>query len=190
MVLLAAFDALLARHTGQDDLVVGTPIANRNRLETEGLIGFFINTLVLRLDLAGDPPFRDLARRARAATLEAYAHQDLPFERLVEELAPERERGRNPLFQVMLALQRRAAGARPAWSCRGWRSSGWRSRRQRPSSTSPSPWPRARKASPATWSSAATSSTRRPPAACWGTCSRLLGGAVAAPETRLSGSPC
>ncbi len=104
MVLLAAFDALLARHTGQRDLVVGAPVANRNRLETEGLIGFFTNTLALRLDLAGDPSFRALARRARAATLEAYAHQDLPFERLVEELAPRRERGRNPLFQVMLAL--------------------------------------------------------------------------------------
>ncbi len=104
MVLLAAFDALLARHTGQRDLVVGAPVANRNRLETEGLIGFFTNTLALRLDLAGDPSFRALARRARAVTLAAYAHQDLPFERLVEDLAPRRERGRNPLFQVMLAL--------------------------------------------------------------------------------------
>jgi amino acid adenylation domain-containing protein len=104
MVLLAAFDALLARHTGQRDLVVGAPVANRNRLETEGLIGFFTNTLALRLDLAGDPPFRALVRRARAATLEAYAHQDLPFERLVEDLAPRRERGLNPIFQVMLAL--------------------------------------------------------------------------------------
>jgi amino acid adenylation domain-containing protein len=104
MLLLAAFDALLARLTGQRDLVVGAPVANRNRLETEGLIGFFTNTLALRLDLAGDPSFRALARRARAATLEAYAHQDLPFERLVEDLAPRRERGRNPLFQVMLAL--------------------------------------------------------------------------------------
>ncbi len=104
MLLLAAFDALLARLTGQRDLVVGVPIANRDRLETEGVIGFFTNTLALRLDLAGDPPFRVLARRARAASLEAYAHQDLPFDRLVEDLAPRRERGRNPLFQVMLAL--------------------------------------------------------------------------------------
>ncbi|HSU82944.1 MAG TPA: condensation domain-containing protein, partial [Thermoanaerobaculia bacterium] len=104
MLLLAAFDALLARLTGQRDLVVGAPIANRNRLETEGLIGFFTNTLALRLDLAGDPSFRALARRARAATLEAYAHQDLPLERLVEELAPSREGGRNPLFQVLLAF--------------------------------------------------------------------------------------
>jgi amino acid adenylation domain-containing protein len=104
MVLLAAFDALLARRTGQRDLVVGAPIANRNRLETEGLIGFFTNTLALRLDLEGDPSFRALVRRARAATLAAYAHQDLPLERLVEDLAPSRERGRNPLFQVLLAL--------------------------------------------------------------------------------------
>ncbi len=108
MALLAAFDALLARHmpqTSQTDLVVGAPIANRNRLETEGLIGFFTNTLALRLDLGGDPSFAEIARRARAATLEAYAHQDLPFERLVEELAPERQMGRTPLFQVMLVLR-------------------------------------------------------------------------------------
>ena len=104
MVLLAAFDALLARLTGQRDLVVGAPIANRNRLETEGVIGFFTNTLALRLDLAGDPSFRALARRARTVALEAYAHQDLAFERLVEELAPRRQRGVNPLFQVLLAL--------------------------------------------------------------------------------------
>jgi amino acid adenylation domain-containing protein len=105
MVLLAAFDALLARHTGQTDLVVGSPIANRNRLETEGLIGFFTNTLALRLDLGDDPAFAEIARQARAATLEAYKHQDLPFERLVEELAPERLAGRTPLFQVMLVLR-------------------------------------------------------------------------------------
>ncbi|MFL6235266.1 MAG: amino acid adenylation domain-containing protein, partial [Thermoanaerobaculia bacterium] len=111
MVLVAAFDALLARLTGERDLVVGVPIANRNRLETEGLIGFFTNTLALRLDLAGDPSFRGLVRRARAVTLEAYAHQELPFERLVEDLAPQRERGRNPLFQVMLALNDVPSGA-------------------------------------------------------------------------------
>ncbi|HSS47830.1 MAG TPA: amino acid adenylation domain-containing protein [Thermoanaerobaculia bacterium] len=105
MALLAAFDALLARHTGQTDLVVGSPIANRNRLEIEGLIGFFTNTLALRLDLGDDPSFAEIARRARAATLEAYKHQDLPFERLVEELAPERLAGRTPLFQVMLVLR-------------------------------------------------------------------------------------
>ena len=105
MALLAVFDALLARWSGQRDLVVGAPIANRNRLETEGLIGFFTNTLALRLDLSGDPPFREIARRARTATLEAHAHQELPFERLVEELAPERSLARTPLFQVMLVLQ-------------------------------------------------------------------------------------
>ncbi|HVS00232.1 MAG TPA: amino acid adenylation domain-containing protein [Thermoanaerobaculia bacterium] len=105
MALLAAFYALLARYTGQRDIVVGTPVANRNRLETEALIGFFTNTLALRLDLSGDPAFRELGRRARAAVLDGQAHQDLPFERLVEDLAPERMLGRTPLFQVMFVLR-------------------------------------------------------------------------------------
>ena len=106
MALLAGFGALLARYGGQEDLVVGSPIANRGRLELEGPIGFFTNTLPLRLDLAGDPAFRALGRRVRATALDAYAHQDLPFEKLVEELAPDRHLGRNPLFQAMLVLQR------------------------------------------------------------------------------------
>ena len=105
MTLLAGFDALLARWSGQRDLVVGAPIANRHRQEVEGLIGFFTNTLALRLDLAGDPAFAEAADRARAATLTAQAHQELPFERLVEELAPERDLARTPLFQVMLVVQ-------------------------------------------------------------------------------------
>ncbi|HZF10702.1 MAG TPA: amino acid adenylation domain-containing protein, partial [Thermoanaerobaculia bacterium] len=106
MTLLAGFQALLARLTGQEDLVVGSPIANRTRRKLEGLIGFFTNTVALRLDLAGDPSFRALGRRVRSVALDAYAHQDLPFEKLVEELAPDRHLGRNPLFQVMLVLQR------------------------------------------------------------------------------------
>ncbi len=106
MALLAGFQALLARSSGQDDVVVGSPIANRNRLELEGLLGFLTNTLALRLDLAGDPSFRELGRRVRAVALDAYAHQDLPFEKLVVELAPDRHLGRNPLFQTMLVLQR------------------------------------------------------------------------------------
>jgi amino acid adenylation domain-containing protein len=105
MPLLAAFAALLARESGQRDMVIGSPIANRNRFEIEGLIGFFANTLALRLDLAGDPTFAELALRARAVCLDAYAHQDLPFEKLVEELHPLREAGRTPLFQVLFALQ-------------------------------------------------------------------------------------
>jgi aspartate racemase len=105
MTLLAAFKILLHRYTGQDDLVVGTPIANRNRLEIEGLIGFFVNTLVLRTDLAGNPSFRELLRRVREVCLGAYARQDLPFERLVEELRLERDMSRNPLFQVMFVLE-------------------------------------------------------------------------------------
>jgi amino acid adenylation domain-containing protein/FkbM family methyltransferase len=105
MTLLAGFDTLLRRYTGQEDIVVGTDIANRNRLETEGLVGFFINQLALRTDLSGDPTFRELLARVRAATLGAYAHQDLPFDKLVDELKPERDPRRPPVFQVKLVLQ-------------------------------------------------------------------------------------
>ncbi|HEX8558916.1 MAG TPA: amino acid adenylation domain-containing protein, partial [Pyrinomonadaceae bacterium] len=105
MTLLAGFFALLHRYTGQEDLVVGTPIAGRNRRETEGLIGFFVNTLVLRAGVAGGDSFRGLVERVREATLGAYAHQEVAFEKLVEELHPERDMSRNPLFQVMFALQ-------------------------------------------------------------------------------------
>ena len=90
MVLLAAFDALLSRYAGEDDIVVGTPIAGRNRTELEGLIGFFVNTLALRNDLSGDPTFAALLDRVRKTAVDAYAHQELPFEKLVEELQPER----------------------------------------------------------------------------------------------------
>ena len=105
MTLLAAFKALLYRYTYQADIVVGTPIANRNRTEIEGLIGFFVNTLVLRTDLSGQPSFRQLLARVREVTLGAYAHQDLPFEKLVEELRPERTLTHTPLFQIMFILQ-------------------------------------------------------------------------------------
>jgi amino acid adenylation domain-containing protein len=105
MTLLAAFKVLLLRYTGQQDILVGTPIANRNRTEVEGLIGLFINTLVLRTDLSGDPSFRELLARVRELALEGYANQDVPFEKLVEELQPERDLSRTPLFQVMFVMQ-------------------------------------------------------------------------------------
>ncbi|HEV7857241.1 MAG TPA: condensation domain-containing protein, partial [Pyrinomonadaceae bacterium] len=105
MTLLAAFKTLCYRYTGQEDIVVGTPIAGRNRAETEALIGFFVNTLVLRTDLSDNPSFTDLLRRVREVCLGAYAHQDLPFEKLVEELQPARSLSHTPLFQVMFVLQ-------------------------------------------------------------------------------------
>ena len=105
MTLVAGFQTLLHRYTNQDDIITGSVIANRNRKETEGLIGFFINTQALRTDFSGDPSFRDLLKRVRETTLGAYAHQDIPFEKLVEVLQPERNLTHPPFFQVMLVLQ-------------------------------------------------------------------------------------
>jgi amino acid adenylation domain-containing protein len=105
MTLLAAFKTLLYRYTGQTDILVGSPIASRNRAEIESLIGFFVNVLVLRTDLSSEPSFRELLRRVRQVALDAYVNQDLPFEKLVEELHPERDLSYNPLFQVMFVLQ-------------------------------------------------------------------------------------
>ncbi len=111
MVLLAAFFAVLHRWTGAGDLLAGSPVAGRNRRELEGLIGFFVNTLVLRAQVADDPPFSALLAEVRATTLDAYAHDELPFERLVEDLRPPRDLGRPPLVQVMLAHQAAAPAA-------------------------------------------------------------------------------
>ncbi|MBE8987319.1 amino acid adenylation domain-containing protein [Nostoc sp. LEGE 12450] len=104
MTLLAAFGTILYRYTGQEDILIGSPIAGRNQVETEGLIGFFVNTLAIRTNFAGNPSFRQLLSQVREVTLGAYAHQDLPFEKLVEELQPERDMSHSPLFQVMFAF--------------------------------------------------------------------------------------
>src|SRR5262244_1752419 len=112
MTLLAAFQTLLYRYTAQEDVVVGSPIANRSRSEIENLIGFFANTLVLRSDLSGDPTFSELLVRVREVALGGYAHQDLPFEKLVEDLNPGRNLSHSPLFQVMFVLQNAPATTR------------------------------------------------------------------------------
>ncbi|HEX2077116.1 MAG TPA: condensation domain-containing protein, partial [Longimicrobium sp.] len=110
MTLVAGFELLLSRLSGQEDFAVGTPVAGRTRRETEGLIGFFLNNLVLRADLSGDPTFRELLARVRESTLGAYAHQEVPFEKLIEELRPPRDPARTPFFQVLVNMPPRAAG--------------------------------------------------------------------------------
>ncbi|HXM54492.1 MAG TPA: amino acid adenylation domain-containing protein, partial [Candidatus Dormibacteraeota bacterium] len=105
MVLLAGFEVVLARSTGRHDIAVGVPVANRSRVELEGMAGFFVNTLVMRVDAGGDPTFAELLGRVREMALEAYRHQDVPFEKLVEELQPKRDLSRNPLFQVMFSTR-------------------------------------------------------------------------------------
>lgn len=105
MTLLAAFQTLLARYTGVDDIVTGSPIANRTRKEIEGLVGCFINMIVLRSDLSGEPAFIEVLKRVRKVTLDAYAHQDLPFEKLVDELQPVRDQSYSPVFQILFILQ-------------------------------------------------------------------------------------
>lgn len=110
MTLLAGFAALLARYTGEMDIVLGTPVANRNRVELEPVIGFFANTLVLRINLAGDPKFPQILDRVREEVLNAHAHQHIPFEKLVEELHPERKPGRNPLFDISFVFESSTGG--------------------------------------------------------------------------------
>ena len=116
MSLLAAFEVLLFRYSGQQQICIGTAIANRTRPEVEKLIGFFVNTLVMKADLTARPSFRDLLRRVKHSALGAYTHQDLPFERLVEELEPDRTMSHTPIFQVMFVMQN---GSEEGW---GWKA--------------------------------------------------------------------
>jgi non-ribosomal peptide synthetase component F len=111
MTLLAAFKVLLYRYSGQEDIIVGTAVANRNSIERERLIGFFVNTLPLRTDLSGDPTFRELLARVRGVALGAYARQEAPFEKLVSELQPKRNLNRMPLFRTLFSLQNMPAPA-------------------------------------------------------------------------------
>jgi hypothetical protein len=127
MTLLAAFNVLLARYSGQWDIAVGSPIANRNRLETERLIGFFVNTLVLRVRMKAEENFRQLLARVREVTLGAYERQDVPFEKLVEELAPQRNMSSTPLFQVVFILQN---APRESRSIPGLKVQSWQSRNE------------------------------------------------------------
>ncbi|MBD2355858.1 amino acid adenylation domain-containing protein [Tolypothrix sp. FACHB-123] len=117
MILLAAFQTLLYRYSKQTDIIVGSPFAGRNRLEVENLIGFFIKTLVIRTDLSGNPSFQELLKRVRSVTLDAFTHQDLPFEKLVEELHPERSLSYHSLFQVMFILQNVPVQAGELFGC-------------------------------------------------------------------------
>jgi amino acid adenylation domain-containing protein len=119
MTLLAAFNVLLHRYTGQEDICVGTIMSNRNRSELEGLVGLFLNTLVLRTDLGGMPTFRELVRRIRRMMFGVYAHQDLPFEKLLEELRPERRLGRAPLFNALFGQQNAGSALRGALRSEG-----------------------------------------------------------------------
>ncbi len=116
MTLVAAFQTLLYRYSGQEDIVIGSPVAGRTRPETEGLIGAFINTLVLRTDLSGNPTFKELLRRVRKMALEAQAHADVPFEYIVQELHPERDLNQHPFFQALLSLDMPASGLPSGWT--------------------------------------------------------------------------
>ena len=172
MTLLAAFNVLLARYSGQQDLLVGTPISNRDRVEIEGLVGFFANTLVMRTDTSGNPTFRELLHRVRETSLSAYAHRVLPFEMLVEELQPQRDTGYTPLFQVMFVHQ---MAPRETFAFPVCRSSEWISAIRRRNSISQSSSSSVRKRYRHGLSTAPICSIPQPCSACsdtWRNCSR------------------
>src|SRR5207302_10490694 len=120
VTLVAAFQTLLYRYTGQDDMLVGTVMGERKHPELQRLMGYFLNTLVLRTDLSGNPTFRELLRRVREVTLEAQAHQDVPFEYLIKELQPERNLSQNPLIQVMFSFEPQQSVLDSEWSLVWW----------------------------------------------------------------------
>ncbi|MEK8173697.1 condensation domain-containing protein [Streptomyces sp. M19] len=171
MVLLAGFKALLARWSGQTDVAVGTAIAGRGRIEVEPLIGFFVNTLVLRSDLSGDPSFQDLLTRVRDTSLAAYDHQELPFDRLVEELRPDRDLSRNPCSTCSSSSTPSSSTPFPWRACR---CGPWTWTTAPPSSTSASPSPNCRTDCSALSSTPPTSSTAPPwsasPSTTYGSC--------------------
>ena len=173
MTLLAAYQTLLFRYTRQEDITIGSPVAGRGRSETENLIGFFINTVVLRGDLSGNPSFREVLRRVRQSALGVFAYQELPFDQLVSAVMPKRDTSRTPLFQVMFAIQNAPMPTLRLPNLTLTRL---------PAETGMSQFEltlnitRPRRGSLRAWSTTPTSSTRRWSTGCWSTSASCLKG--------------